>query len=137
MAGEPPCTWASRTSGLHPQEPAPHLGSQAAHGVSPSLEATQVPAVPAAQEEGDAQPCSWGKAGTGDSRGEVSCCHLWAYFLQSLRTSSWELIKGGEEAWTFLAGFGRGEESVLCLWACPAQVGSSPSQPVPSRHPPS
>ena len=138
MAGEPPCTWASPTSGLHAQEPAPHPGSQAAHGLSPSLEATQAPAVPSAQEGGDAQPRSWGKAGAGDYRGEVSCCHLWEYFLQSLRTWSWELIKRAEEAWTFLAGFGAGRAvcPVLLGPACPAQVGCGPSHPAPSRRPP-
>lgn len=130
MVAQPPCTWALRTSGLHPQEPAPPPGSQAAHGVNPSLEATQVPAVPTAREGGDTRPRSWGTVETGDSRCEVSCCHLWEYCLQSLRTWNWELIKGGEEAGTSLAAFGAGRTVCPGLLgpACPAQVGSGTSQ---------
>lgn len=129
MAAQPPCTWASLTSGLHPQEPAPPPGSQAAHGVSPSLEATQVPAVPAAREGGDTRPRSWGTAETGDSRGRVSCCHLWGYCLQSLRTWSWELVKGGEEAGTSLAVFRAGRAVCPGLRALPAPHRWAPALP--------
>ena len=85
-----------------------------------------MPAVPTAREGGDTRPRSWGTVETGDSRGEVSCRHLWEYCLQCLRTWNWELIKGGEEAGTSLAAFGAGRAVCPGLLgpACPAQVGS-------------